>query len=261
MNKKYISIIIMLLSILFLWVSAESKKVWFTNFDKSKNILEKEIYTSLTGSLDRTDFYCWCKYDKSKNIKLDTCWYKNIIKWYKSRWKKIEWEHIVPAENFWRWFIEWREWTKNCIKKWKQIKGRDCAKTNSDFNKMEWDMYNLYPVVWELNAIRSNLDYYVFNTGSVIKKNKIYNYSWCSYIVDNENKIAQPKWDIRWDIARTYMYFANKYPKYFSISDKNMKVYKVWDKIDAVSDDECRRYKKIKQISWEENNILKDLCK
>ena len=40
MNKKYTSVIIILISLLFLWVSAESKKIWFINFDKSKNILE-----------------------------------------------------------------------------------------------------------------------------------------------------------------------------------------------------------------------------
>ena len=42
---------------------------------------------------------------------------------YLKRSKKIEWEHVVPAENFGRAFSEWRDGHSDCItKKGKKFK-------------------------------------------------------------------------------------------------------------------------------------------
>ena len=44
--------------------------------------------------------------------------------------------------------------------KGKSFKGRKCAeKMNKDFQLMQADMYNLYPAIGAVNAIRSNFNY------------------------------------------------------------------------------------------------------
>ena len=36
---------------------------------------------------------------------------------YKKRGGRVEWEHVVPAENFGRSFVEWREGHPECVTK------------------------------------------------------------------------------------------------------------------------------------------------
>ena len=38
----------------------------------------------------------------------------------------------------------------------KRYEGRKCAQTNAEFSRMEGDLYNLWPVIGELNGLRSN---------------------------------------------------------------------------------------------------------
>ena len=63
--------------------------------------------------------YCGCRYE-GKKIDLASCGYrphKNA-----KRAQRLEWEHVVPAENFGRSFAEWRHPTEICVRKHK--KGR-----------------------------------------------------------------------------------------------------------------------------------------
>jgi len=91
--------------------------------------------------------YCNCKYD-GKVIDLKSCGYK--VQKDAKRAARLEWEHVVPAEAFGNSFIEWREGTSECIKKGKKFKGRKCAEKNSEFSRMEADLYNLWPEDGEL---------------------------------------------------------------------------------------------------------------
>jgi deoxyribonuclease-1 len=51
------------------------------------------------------------------------------------RAKKVEWEHVVPAQNFGRTFSEWRDGHQKCVNnKGKAFKGRKCAeKMNTEY--------------------------------------------------------------------------------------------------------------------------------
>ena len=77
------------------------------------------------------------------------------------RARRIEFEHVVPAENFGRQFTCWRDGSPECINsKNKAYKGRKCCeKSSTKFRIMQADMHNLQPAIGELNADRSNYRY------------------------------------------------------------------------------------------------------
>ena len=63
----------------------------FDSFNKVKKILMSEIYYD-----HRISFYCAAIFDSQKNIDLPVGF--TSLK-HKKRMKKLEWEHVVPAEN------------------------------------------------------------------------------------------------------------------------------------------------------------------
>ncbi len=219
------------------------------SFSKAKSTLLKEVYWNKWKTL-----YCWCDFT-NKDINLNSCWYKSVSDWMKDRASKIEFEHVVPAENFWKAFKEWREWDEQCVdSKWKSFKWRNCAeKVNEEYRYMQSDMYNLYPAVWEVNWLRSNLDHWM------IAWNDYQTFWKCEFKYSKSEKKTEPRDSEKWIVARTYLYMDASYDKY-SLSSQNKKLYEAWDKQFPVTKDECTRYQKIKSIQWNENVILKDRC-
>jgi deoxyribonuclease-1 len=44
--------------------------------------------------------------------------------------RRLQWEHVVPAENFGRSFPEWRDGDPTCVdNRGKAFKGRNCARS------------------------------------------------------------------------------------------------------------------------------------
>lgn len=68
---------------------------------------------------------------------------------------------MVPAENFGRAFPEWREGDAQCVdKRGKAFRGRKCAeRVNREYRLMQSDMYNLYPAIGAVNALRQNYNF------------------------------------------------------------------------------------------------------
>lgn len=158
----------------------------------------------------------------------------------------IEWEHIVPAWAFGNTRECWRE--PVCTNsKGKQYKGRKCCeKIDKKFRIMQADMYNLVPAVVELNADRSNYHF------SIIPGENI-EYGACDFEVDG--KLVEPKEDIRGDIARTYFYIEKTYG--VKISDKQRKLFEIWNRQDPVFDWERLRASRIEKIQGNENKFIK----
>ena len=94
-------------------------------FDQAKKIAAR-IHAD-----HETTVYCPCKYS-GKKIDLASCNYQFQSR-TDTRARRLEWEHIVPAENFGQSFTEWREGAESCGTQ----KGRKCAETNSEFMHME----------------------------------------------------------------------------------------------------------------------------
>lgn len=75
--------------------------------------------------------------------------------------------------------------------------------------------------------------------------------------VDFKNKRAEPKEDIRGNIARTYFYFEDKYG--MKISKQEKQLFEAWSKSDPVDAWEIERNKRIKKIQGNGNPyILKE---
>lgn len=120
-----------------------------TSFSKSKKNLRK-IYRD-----HQTTIYCDCKYnyrDKKNMIDRKSCGYTPRNERTKKgkvnkRARRIEWEHLIPAENFGRQFSCWRDGDSRCVtSKGKHYKGRKCCnKVNKFYKIMQSDMHNLFP--------------------------------------------------------------------------------------------------------------------
>ena len=124
----------------------------YQSFNKAKKTLMKSVYAE---EANRQTIYCAATFDIKKNVTPpDGFTSKTHVK----RSKRIEFEHIVPAQNFGQAFKEWREGHPKCVsKKGKSFKGRNCAgKINTEYRYMQAGMFNLYAVIGSVNALRSN---------------------------------------------------------------------------------------------------------
>ena len=114
------------------------------SFSKAKKNLERKVYFD-----HRKTIYCAATFDEKKSIKAPIGF--TAVK-YKKRAKRVEWEHVVPAENFGRSFAEWRNGNSQCVsKKGKSFKGGRCAeKMNVEYRYMQSDMHRntLYTKEW-----------------------------------------------------------------------------------------------------------------
>jgi len=239
-------------------VFSSQKNTFNDSFSKTKRYLEQSVYNGKL--LPRKTIYCWCDFNSHKYIDSKNCWYVNDWR-YKTRAKKIEWEHVVPAENFWRSFKEWRDWNPKCVdSKGKSFKWRSCAeKVNKEYRYMQADMYNLYPAIWALNALRQNyqmieIPWEKRDFGKCDFEIEHYNVNWQKF-----SRVEPPK-NMKWDIARVYEYMAKTYPTHLRLSEKLKKIFEVWKKIDPISKEECKRYEAIKRIQWNINIVLEESC-
>ena len=174
----------------------------------------------------------------------DSCGYKPRKN--KKRGETIEWEHIMPAYRFASGLQCWNE--KICVdKNGKSYKGRKCCeKVDKKFRIMQADMYNLVPSVGELNGDRSNYSYGIIDGEARL-------YGECDFEVSG--KKAEPKEDIRGDIARTYFYMEETYN--IELTNEERQLFIMWDKMDNISQWEKIRAKRIKEIQGNENKFIK----
>jgi deoxyribonuclease-1 len=199
---------------------------------------------------DRKTFYCGCDFTPDIKV-IPSNGY--VPKNGSNRAHRVEWDHIVPAENFGRSFREWREGDPGCVdRKGRSFKGRNCAqKVNTEFRFMQADMYNLVPAVGEINALRSNYSF------AVIPEEKR---EFGSCDIEIEDRKVEPPSEVRGDIARTYMYMDRAYPGHGIISRKNRKLFETWDREDPVDQWECERCKRIERIQGNEKPVVKGRC-
>jgi len=214
------------------------------SFSKAKKILEKQVYNN-----HRVTLYCGATFDAKKRVTPPKGFTTTK---YVKRSKKIEWEHVVPAENFGRTFNEWRDGHKLCINsKGKAFKGRKCAeKINTEYRYMQADMFNLYPAIGAVNALRSNYNF------TMLPGEKS-DFGSCAMKIDNRK--AEPPEMARGQIARTYLYMEGAYKRY-SMSKSQRQLMNAWDKMYPVDAWECARAKKITSLQKSDNDVVKSRC-
>lgn len=221
------------------------------SFSQSKKELER-IYAD-----HAITFYCGCKYDKRKKgnmIDRSSCGYVPRNPITKSgkvnpRTTRIEWEHVVPAENFGRQFTCWRDGAPECVdSKGKTFKGRKCCeKSSQQFRIMQADMHNLVPAIGELNGDRSNLRY-------DFEEARKGQYGECRFEVDFDQDRVRIKKAIRGDVARTYLYMSDRYK--MKLSPQELNKFSAWNKEDPADAWEVEKNKRIKAIQGNENTWI-----
>jgi len=239
---KFLSLLLLLTTLLL----AQNE-----SFSKSKKML-REIYKG-----HQTTIYCDCKYnykDKSNMIDKASCGYIPRNKYTKKgkvnqRANRIEWEHLIPAENFGRQFSCWRDGDSACVNsKGKAYKGRKCCeKVNKEFRIMQADMHNLQPAVGELNGDRKNFrfDFEEANSGQ---------YGECKFEVDFKARRAKVKKELRGVIARTYLYFNQHYK--MQLSKQELNKFIVWNKEYPPTEWERERNKRIAKVQGNANTFI-----
>ena len=136
--------------------------------------------------------------------------------------------------------------------KGKAYKGRRCAnKVDAQYRYMQADMYNLYPAIGAVNAMRSNYNF------QMLAKTKSM-FGSCQMKISNRK--AEPPVQARGKIARTYLYMDNAYPHYH-MSKSQKKLMTAWDKTYPVSAWECQRSEMIQRLQGSRNTIMESRCR
>ncbi|GLS90829.1 endonuclease [Psychromonas marina] len=209
-------------------------------------MLERSVYQQQD---ERTTLYCEASFNNKKQVTFPEGFATTK---HVKRAKKVEWEHVVPAENFGRNFSEWREGDERCVtSKGKSFKGRRCAeKVNQEYRLMQSDMYNLYPAIGAVNAMRSNYNF-------VMLSDQQSSFGSCAMKISDRK--AEPPSNARGVIARSYLYMDKTYPKY-SMSKQQLQLMNAWDKQFPVTQWECLRADRIAQLQGNKNSVLAESC-
>lgn len=214
------------------------------SFSKAKRILDQQVYTD-----NRETLYCAATFDQQKKITPVKGFH---TKKHVKRAKKVEWEHVVPAENFGRTFTEWRDGDPKCVNsKGKSYKGRRCAeKINHEYRYMQADMFNLFPAIGAVNALRSNYNF------SLLPDQRS-RFGSCEMKIANRK--AEPPIRARGQISRAYLYMDATYSRY-KMSKQQKQLMSAWDKNYPVDSWECQRTKKIAKLQNNANLIVQKRC-
>lgn len=201
------------------------------SFSEAKQ-LAAEVYFD-----HKETFYCGCGFDSKKRVDATVCGYEPRKN--KKRGQRIEWEHVVPAHALGHTRQCWRE--PICTNsKGNRYKGRQCCeRIDPVFRAMVTDLRNLVPAVGELNGDRSN---YTFS----LLEGEVREYGACDFEVDRTLRKVEPIPSVRGDIARTYFYMHETYG--LPLSDKQRRLFEVWDREDPISGWEALRNARIDEI-------------
>lgn len=182
------------------------------SFSKAKRIA-KTLFNDVPVTL-----YCGCSYDSKNRVNLASCNMQSAsaIK----RANRIEWEHMMPAENFGRHFQCWRE--KICTdKNGKTFKGRKCCqKIDSAYREVESELYNLWPAVGLVNGARSN-----YRFSPLPQKSGFYG---CEIEIDSKLRKVDPPLRAKGTVARANLFMAHRYK--INLSASQRKLFEAWNK-------------------------------
>ncbi len=204
-------LIFIILSTLTLNINAASPGT----FDKAKKIAY-QIFEQHPVTI-----YCGCQYH-GHQIDLGSCGMQaaETIK----RAHRLEWEHMMPAENFGRQLTCWYE--KVCTKEnGQKYKGRKCCdNTSEQFKIMESELYNLWPAVGLVNQARSN--YRFSEVGNINLPTS--NFYGCHVIIDKKLRKIEPRDEAKGIVARANLFMSEKYG--IKLSQSQRLLFEAWSK-------------------------------
>lgn len=154
-----------------------------------------------------------------------------------ARAARSEVEHIIP--------ISWIGRQLTC---WQKGGRKNCQASDSLFNKIEADLFNLTYAVGQINGLRSDLPF------AMVTDNISNQFGRCDIKIDTKNRKVQPKADIRGDIARVAFYMADRYN--LTLSRQDQQLYLAWHKQDPVSELELLRHNRTAALTQRNNPFV-----
>ena len=216
------------------------------SYVNAKRLLDHNVYFD-----HRVTLYCEAPFDRRRNITLPRGFTTPSDA---NRARRVEWEHVVPAENFGREFTEWKYGSAACFDNGRKFRGRNCAeRANREFRLMHADMYNLFPSIGAVNKLRSNYPYTEF--GPAVKST----FGTCEMKI--RHKKAEPPEASRGEIARAVLYMSWAYPERVKLKSSYIELMKRWNARYKVTAWECLRAKRIKAIQGNANPFTEEACK
>lgn len=201
------------------------------DFSAAKKIAQR-IYSD-----EAETFYCACllRWQGGKGVAdLKSCGYQ--VRKNGPRANRIEWEHVVPAHQFGKALSCWHQG------------GRDqCGREDDLFQRMEADLFNLKPAIGEVNGDRANFAF------ALLPKVKP-QHGACPIRIDFQRKLAEPRAEVRGDIARIYFYMSDKYG--FELEQSQQQLFLVWHQADPVDDRERQLQQRIAQQMGHPNHFV-----
>ena len=147
--------------------------------------------------------------------------------------KGINIEHIFP--------MSWAVNTLNCRNR------SDCRSHSPRFNRIEADMHNLYPARAVINKERSALAFGVV-------PGEFRNFGYCDFEIDRRQRLAEPRPEVRGNIARAMFYMQATYD--LKIFSRQGKILKQWHWEDPPDAEERRRNRIIEKIQGNRNRFV-----
>lgn len=216
-------------------------------FDAAKILARDQVYFDR-----RITFYCSCYFSPTGKsggaIDRGDCGY--VPRNDNARAQRLEWEHVVPASRIAGHRSCWKRGHPLCMKSGKPYKGRSCCEKTGVDDEARFainDLHNLVPSVGEINGDRGNLPY-----GIVEGEPRAYGA--CDFEVGGSPKVAEPREEIRGNVARIWLYMAETWD--FQLDDKELEMFERWGADDDVSLWERIRDERIGEIQGNRNSLI-----
>lgn len=149
-------------------------------------------------------------------------------------------EHVLPAS--------WMKEAGGCADRSR----RQCRSESTRFNLMEADLHNLWPTLRDANQARSNYSFGVIGADTVDDFS-----GFCDFQVDRQDRLAEPRPEIRGDLARMVLYMVEEYG--ITLPDGQHDLMVAWHCEDnAPSAEERRRNNVIAAIQDTRNPYIDD---
>lgn len=208
------------------------------SFSSAKNLLYGQVYFDR-----RESFYCGCTYHRDLSVNWERCGY--VPRQNASRAGRIEAEHLAAAS----WLGQHRAcWQRDACQddSGKSYGGRQCClESDPIFQIAHNDLHNLVPAIGEINGDRSNFPFAEI-------PGEVRNYGACDFEVNNGR--AEPKSDIRGDIARSLFYMEKTYALPLPVEQKTL--LEQWHRDDPVDDWERIRNQRITRLQGKGNPFV-----
>jgi deoxyribonuclease-1 len=220
------------------------------NFTEAKRVA-RQIFARHPITL-----YCGCSYSpQTQQIDLNSCSYKPTQNF--DRAARMEFEHMMPMEHIGRHFQCWRE--KICVdRNGKKYKGRKCcAKIDSKFQRLEAELYNLWPAVGAINQVRSNWRYGMVSHKTCSSKCS-YNFENCPVNIDPQARVFEPPDSAKGIVARANLYMASAYD--IPLSKAQQQLFTAWHKQHPPTEWECSWAASVAEIQGVENPYIVAGC-